>query len=80
MGSGLQGAARELGAALGIAVVGTVLSVRFASGTGRGTAVATAFTDATALGYRIAAGVVLVVGAAVVAGLRTGARADHSRA
>ncbi|MFE0376767.1 MFS transporter [Streptomyces inhibens] len=80
MGSGLQGAARELGAALGIAVVGTVLSVRFASGTGHGAAVATAFTEATALGYRIAAGVVLVVGAAVVAGLRTGARADRSRA
>ncbi|MGP8303167.1 MFS transporter [Streptomyces inhibens] len=80
MGSGLQGAARELGAALGIAVVGTVLSVRFASGTGHGAAVATAFTDATALGYRIAAGVVLVVGTAVVAGLRGGAQADRSRA
>lgn len=36
MGSGLQGAARELGAALGIAVVGTALSVRFASATGHG--------------------------------------------
>ncbi|MFI0715644.1 MFS transporter [Streptomyces inhibens] len=80
MGSGLQGAARELGAALGIAVVGTVLSVRFASGTGHGAAVATAFTEATALGYRIAAGVVLVVGVTVVAGLRTGARADRSQA
>lgn len=74
MGSGLQGAARELGAALGIAVVGTVLSVRFAAGTGHGAGTAAAFTDATALGYRIAAGAVLVVGGAVVAGLRTGAR------
>ncbi|TJZ44160.1 MFS transporter [Streptomyces piniterrae] len=75
MGSGLQGAARELGAALGIAVVGTVLSVRFASGTGHGAAAATAFTDATALGYRIAAGVVLLAGIAVVTGLRSGVRA-----
>ncbi|MFI0790000.1 MFS transporter [Streptomyces lydicus] len=74
MGSGLQGAARELGAALGIAVVGTVLSVRFAAGTGHGAGTVAAFTDATALGYRIAAGVVLVVGGAVVAGLRTRAR------
>ncbi|MFF4283533.1 MFS transporter [Streptomyces kronopolitis] len=74
MGSGLQGAARELGAALGIAVVGTVLSVRLASSTGHGTAIATAFTEATALGYRIAAGVVMVVGTAVVTGLRTRGR------
>ncbi|KUL35220.1 MFS transporter [Streptomyces sp. NRRL F-4489] len=71
VGSGLQGAARELGAALGIAVVGTVLSVRYAAGTGHGVARAAAFTDAASLGYRIAAGVVLVVGALVVAGLRT---------
>ncbi|MGW3011197.1 MFS transporter [Streptomyces sp. NPDC001219] len=78
MGSGLQGAARELGAALGIAVVGTVLSVRFASGTGHGAATAAAFTEATALGYRIAAGVVLAVGCAVVWGLRTGARAGRN--
>ncbi|MFB6439388.1 MFS transporter [Streptomyces sp. NPDC056411] len=74
MGSGLQGAARELGAALGIAVVGTVLSVRLASGTGHGAALGTAFADAAALGYRIAAGAVLVVGAAVVLGLRAGRR------
>ncbi|MGG2463603.1 MFS transporter [Streptomyces sp. RGM 3693] len=71
MGSGLQGAARELGAALGIAVVGTALSVRYAAGTGHGTAAAAAFTDAAALGYRIAAAVVLVVGAAVTVGLRS---------
>ncbi|MGA5270887.1 MFS transporter [Streptomyces lydicamycinicus] len=77
MGSGLQGAARELGAALGIAVVGTVLSVRFAAGTGYGATTVTAFADATALGYRIAAGVVLVVGCAVVWGLRAGARAGR---
>ncbi|WP_432141857.1 MFS transporter [Streptomyces sp. bgisy084] len=77
MGSGLQGAARELGAALGIAVVGTVLSVRFAAGTGHGATTVTAFADATALGYRIAAGVVLVVGGAVVWGLRAGARAGR---
>ncbi|WP_330477309.1 MFS transporter [Streptomyces platensis] len=77
MGSGLQGAARELGAALGIAVVGTVLSVRFAAGTGHGATAVTAFADATALGYRIAAGAVLVVGAAVVWGLRAGARAGR---
>lgn len=76
MGSGLQGAARELGAALGIAVTGTALSARLASGTGHGTAAATPFTEATALGYRIAAGVVLVVGVAVVTGLRNRARSD----
>ncbi|MFI9257944.1 MFS transporter [Streptomyces sioyaensis] len=80
MGSGLQGAARELGAALGIAVVGTALSVRLASGTGHGAAAATAFTDAMALGYRIAAGVVLVVGIAVVSGLRSRAGAGRSGA
>ncbi|MEU9119152.1 MFS transporter [Streptomyces sp. NPDC048506] len=78
MGSGLQGAARELGAALGIAVVGTVLSVRFTSGTGHGAGVADAFTAAAALGYRIAAGVVLVLGVAVVTGLRTGARSGST--
>ncbi|MER7987659.1 hypothetical protein ABTY53_19060 [Streptomyces noursei] len=70
MGSGLQGAARELGAALGIAVVGTALSVRYAAGTGHGSSAAVAFADAAALGYRIAAVVVLVVGAAVTVGLR----------
>ncbi|MGW2632459.1 MFS transporter [Streptomyces chattanoogensis] len=79
MGSGLQGAARELGAALGIAVIGTVLSVHFTSATGHGTATATAFTDATALGHRIAAGVVLVVGAAVTYGLRTAERPGAGR-
>ncbi|PJN39894.1 MFS transporter [Streptomyces sp. CB02959] len=76
MGSGLQGAARELGAALGIAVVGTALSVRYAAGTGHGTSTAAAFTDAAALGYRIAAAVVLVVGAAVTVGLRSRRPAD----
>ncbi|MCZ0970890.1 hypothetical protein O1L55_04065 [Streptomyces albulus] len=60
MGSGLQGAARELGAALGIAVVGTALSVRYATGTAHGSSAAVAFADAAALGYRIAAVVVLV--------------------
>ncbi|QIY54488.1 MFS transporter [Streptomyces sp. RPA4-5] len=80
MGSGLQGAARELGAAMGIAVVGTVLSVRFAAGTGHGATAVTAFADATALGYRIAAGVVLVVGCAVVWGLRAGTRAGRGGA
>ncbi|MFJ5951110.1 MFS transporter [Streptomyces noursei] len=70
MGSGLQGAARELGAALGIAVVGTALSVRYATGTAHGSSAAVAFADAAALGYRIAAVVVLVVGAAVTVGLR----------
>ncbi len=72
MGSGLQGAARELGAALGIAVVGTVLSVRLTSGAGHGATTAGAFADAAALGYRIAAGVVLVAGAVVISALRTG--------
>ncbi|MGX1973024.1 MFS transporter [Streptomyces kronopolitis] len=74
MGSGLQGAARELGAALGIAVTGTALSTHLAPGAGHATAAATAFTEATALGYRIAAGVVLVASVAVVTGLRTRTR------
>ncbi|UNO38958.1 MFS transporter [Streptomyces sp. MST-110588] len=77
MGSGLQGAARELGAALGIAVVGTVLSVRLSADGGPaagtpGTSLPdpTAFADAAAFGYRIAAAVLLLVGTVVVAGLR----------
>ncbi|WP_433855274.1 MFS transporter [Streptomyces kronopolitis] len=72
MGSGLQGAARELGASLGIAVTGTALSTHLTSGTTH----ATTFTEATTLSYRIAAAVVLLVGITVVTGLRTRTRTD----
>lgn len=93
VGSGLNAAARELGAALGVAVVGTVLSVRFAGrlpDTGGETspqrllegaadggpgdaATLAAYTDAVAVGYRIAAVVVVVLAALVALWLR-GAR------
>ncbi|MEV6522525.1 MFS transporter [Longispora sp. NPDC051575] len=54
MGSGLNGAARELGSALGVATIGTVLNAPGAD-----------FTHATATGYRIVA-VVLALGAVPV--------------
>ncbi|GGY03919.1 MFS transporter [Streptomyces hiroshimensis] len=91
VGSGLNAAARELGAALGIAVVGTALSVRFSARLPQGAAdgspaqalqaargpggavhteVLSAYTDAVSLAYRVAAVVIVVLAAAVAAGLR----------
>ncbi|GAA2074948.1 MFS transporter [Streptomyces albiaxialis] len=72
LGSGLNGAAREFGSALGVAVMGTVLA-----GTGRD-----GFTDGMATGFRVTAAVVAVLGAVTVWWLREprGASAGRKRA
>ncbi|MFI8854591.1 MFS transporter [Streptomyces sp. NPDC053499] len=59
LGSGLNGAAREFGSALGVAAMGTVM----ASHTG-------GFTAGMAAGFRVAAVVLAVLGAVTVAWLR----------
>ncbi|MDD9376108.1 MFS transporter [Streptomyces sp. ZAF1911] len=69
LGSGLNTAARELGAALGVAVVGTVLASRF-HGVPRDAAQVAVFTDAMGSALRAAAGVLLLAAVAVVAGYR----------
>lgn len=69
LGSGLNTAARELGAALGVAVVGTVLASRF-HGVPRDAAQVAVFTDAMGTALRTAAGVLLLAAVAVVAGYR----------
>ncbi|MFF4369256.1 MFS transporter [Streptomyces sp. NPDC001594] len=69
LGSGLNTAAREIGAALGVAVVGTVLASRF-HGSPAGDAAAGAFTDAMGVALRTVAVVLLVAAAAVVLGFR----------
>ncbi|MET3984606.1 MFS family permease [Streptomyces sp. PvR034] len=73
LGSGLNTAAREIGAALGVAVVGTVLAARF-HGIPRDAAQAAAFTDAMGTALRTVAVVLLVVTVAVVTGYRGGVR------
>jgi EmrB/QacA subfamily drug resistance transporter len=74
LGSGLNSASREIGSALGVAVLGTVLTARFTAGTGAhsaGAALAAAgpgghahavaaFAGAVSVGYRVVAVVVLV--------------------
>jgi EmrB/QacA subfamily drug resistance transporter len=85
LGSGLNGAAREIGSALGVAVLGTILTVRFAARahTGpvhsAGLAVARggeparlAFAGAVGVGYRVVAVVVLLAGILVGFWYRTG--------
>jgi len=74
LGAGLNTAARELGAALGVAVVGTVLAVRLGGpadtrGSGNGIRAAE-FAAATATGLRVVAALVLLAAVVVVAGLR----------
>ncbi|MER5759985.1 MFS transporter [Streptomyces sp. NPDC002082] len=69
LGSGLNTAARELGAALGVAVVGTVLASRF-DGVPRDAAQVAVFTDAMGSALRVAAVVLLLAAVAVVAGYR----------
>ncbi|MFI6642921.1 MFS transporter [Streptomyces sp. NPDC050504] len=69
LGSGLNTAAREVGAALGVAVVGTVLAARF-SGTPEGPAQVAEFTSAMGTGLRTAALLVLLAAAAVWWGYR----------
>jgi MFS family permease len=60
LGSGINSAAREIGAALGVAVVGTVLNAHNALGS------PAAFVAGMSVGYRILSVVLLIVGAAVV--------------
>ncbi|SES18970.1 MFS transporter [Streptomyces qinglanensis] len=59
LGSGLNGAAREFGSALGVAAMGTVLASRTGG-----------FTDGMSAGFRLAAAVVAVLGAVTVVWLR----------
>ncbi|GAA2836563.1 MFS transporter [Kitasatospora paracochleata] len=92
LGAGLNTAARELGAALGVATVGTVLAVRFAGrpsevipaaarlGAERHAAVLAEFGDATSLGLRVLGLLVLLAAAAVTAGLRPEPTAVVARA
>ncbi|SEF34563.1 Predicted arabinose efflux permease, MFS family [Amycolatopsis pretoriensis] len=61
VGTGLQATTREFGSALGVAVIGTVMSA-----TSRGGDVVTAFVAGADTGLRVAGGVVLVLGALVV--------------
>ncbi|MER5733415.1 MFS transporter [Streptomyces sp. NPDC002138] len=74
LGSGLNTAAREIGAALGVAVVGTVLASRF-HGNPQDPAQVAAFTDAMGVALRTVAVVLLAMTVAVVTGYRGGARA-----
>ncbi|MEV8093105.1 MFS transporter [Kitasatospora sp. NPDC085879] len=67
LGAGLNTAARELGAALGVAVVGTVLASRTGGGTAHGPA---EFTAGMAVGLRVVAVPVLLAALAVFLGLR----------
>ncbi|MCX5015766.1 MFS transporter [Streptomyces sp. NBC_00555] len=73
LGSGLNTAAREIGAALGVAVVGTVLASRF-HGNPTDPAQVAAFTDAMGAALRTVAVVLLLASAAVVAGYRDAGR------
>ncbi|MET9881857.1 MFS transporter [Streptomyces sp. NPDC006430] len=69
LGSGLNTAAREIGAALGVAVVGTVLASRF-HGDPHDPAQVGAFTDAMGVALRTVACVLLLAAVAVVVGYR----------
>ncbi|MCB5166738.1 MFS transporter [Streptomyces bambusae] len=71
LGSGLNTAAREVGAALGVAVVGTVLASRL-DGTLGDPARAAAFTAAMGEALRVAAAAVLIAAGAVGAAYRRG--------
>ncbi|MEU3724931.1 MFS transporter [Streptomyces sp. NPDC031705] len=71
LGSGLNTAAREVGAALGVAVAGTVLASRF-HGDPADPAQAAAFTDAMGVALRTVAAVLVVASAVVVRGYRGG--------
>lgn len=70
LGSGLNTAAREIGAALGVAVVGTVLASRFHGNPAADPAQAAAFTEAMGVALRTVAAVLLVASAAAVSGFR----------
>ncbi|WP_404961757.1 MFS transporter [Streptomyces sp. 147326] len=78
LGSGLNTAAREIGAALGVAVVGTVLASRF-HGNPQDPAQVAAFTDAMGAALRTVAVALLCASAAVVAGYRAAGRRGRGR-
>ncbi|MFE5330990.1 MFS transporter [Embleya sp. NPDC056575] len=88
LGSGLNTAAREIGAALGVAVFGTILAVRFDGqpavelSRARGAEqarVVDAFTDAMSMGLLVVGLLVLVATAAVAVGYRDRAGASGVR-
>ncbi len=70
LGSGLNTAAREIGAALGVAVVGTVLASRV-HGTLQAPSHPAEFNSAMALALRVAAGLLLLATLAVTTGYRS---------
>ncbi|WP_241562697.1 MFS transporter [Streptomyces hoynatensis] len=78
LGAGLGSAAREIGSALGVAVVGTVLAGHHSGGApGRALAAsaggagdATAFTDAMSVAFRVVAAVFVVLAVPVLRWLR----------
>jgi EmrB/QacA subfamily drug resistance transporter len=86
LGSGLNGAAREIGSALGVAVLGTILTVRFtervqpghpahsadAALARGGEAARLAFADAVGVGYRVIAVILLLAGLLVGRWYRSG--------
>lgn len=72
MGSGLNSAAREVGSALGVAVVGTVLSSRQGSEASR--PAADEFVGAMAVGYRVVVVVVLLVAVGLARSYRSADR------
>ncbi|MYV96874.1 MFS transporter [Streptomyces sp. SID3343] len=79
MGSGLNTAAREIGAALGVAVFGTILATRFSGepaaelGRARGAEharVVESFTDAMSVGFTVVGATLLLATVAVAVGYR----------
>lgn len=79
LGSGLNTAAREIGAALGVAVTGTVLASRF-QGDPRDPAQVGAFTDAMGAALATVAAVLVLAAVAVVVGYRGAGGAAGTRA
>lgn len=75
VGSGLNTAAREVGAALGVAVLGSVLAAR-GGGVPHTAAQLARFSEGMDLGLRVVAGVLLLGTVAVAAGYRRAGRAE----
>jgi EmrB/QacA subfamily drug resistance transporter len=74
--SGLTQMTRQLGGAIGIAVLGTIIAQNLRPGPSTAAAAHTTLTSATATAYWIAAGVLLPVGVAAIALVRRRAPAD----
>lgn len=70
LGSGLNAAAREIGASLGVATVGTVLASKVPGGAAAGAAHPAAFVSGMDTGLRVVAGLALLATVAVMMGLR----------